>query len=259
VTLTHMGDDVQTEFLLDTGASTIVLSKQVALDLYLFSAENGRVKGIGGSVQTERAVVDAIQVGPFRMEGMPVVIVPGEMPLPRDAGDFGHEFSAAPHLSHRHERPEDSMGSKNPVDRPSIAVVGCGKLGNPLGFCLKEKGYPIVGLASRRLASTETLAAECGCSTVSERPWEATREADLVFLTVPDDAIEKVCATIVARGGIKANAAVFHCSGSQPSTIPCSGKAVRWRGGLASSPAKLCRRKVYDQPVCRNRHVRGGG
>jgi predicted short-subunit dehydrogenase-like oxidoreductase (DUF2520 family) len=124
------------------------------------------------------------------------------------------------------------MGSKNPVDRPSIAVVGCGKLGNPLGFCLKEKGYPIVGLASRRLASTETLAAECGCSTVSERPWEATREADLVFLTVPDDAIEKVCATIAARGGIKANAAVFHCSGSQPSTILA---AARQSGGVVAS------------------------
>jgi predicted aspartyl protease len=92
VTLTHMGDDVQTEFLLDTGASTIVLSKQVALDLYLFSAENGRVKGIGGSVQTERAVVDAIQVGPFRMEGMPVVIVPGEMPLPEMQGILGMSF-----------------------------------------------------------------------------------------------------------------------------------------------------------------------
>jgi clan AA aspartic protease (TIGR02281 family) len=92
VTLSHMGDDIESEFLLDTGASTVVLSKKVARSLYLFSTSDGKVKGIGGSVLASRAVVDALQVGPFRMEKVAVVIVSGKMPLPQMQGILGMSF-----------------------------------------------------------------------------------------------------------------------------------------------------------------------
>ena len=100
-----------------------------------------------------------------------------------------------------------------------MAIVGCGKLGIPLGRYLAASGYRIVGLASRSAASARTLAQQTGCSITTTDAWQATREADMVFLTVPDDAIESVCTTIAHRKGFAQGTAVYHCSGSQPSTI----------------------------------------
>jgi predicted short-subunit dehydrogenase-like oxidoreductase (DUF2520 family) len=48
---------------------------------------------------------------------------------------------------------------------------------------------------------------------------QATCDAELVFLTVPDDVIGEVCTDIVQRNGFAPGTAVYHCSGSQPSTI----------------------------------------
>lgn len=103
--------------------------------------------------------------------------------------------------------------------KPKVAIVGCGRVGTTLACWLHRAGYPIAGLASRRLASAEAAAALVGPVPCSERPEEVTAGAQVVFVTTPDGVIEPVCGRIAAAGGFAAESAVLHCSGALPSTV----------------------------------------
>jgi len=103
--------------------------------------------------------------------------------------------------------------------KPSFAVVGCGKVGITLAWHLRKIGFMPVGFASRRLASAHAAAETAGEGRVCQDPWEATADADLIFITAPDAAIEALAEKLVARQGVKQGAVVLHCSGVLPSTI----------------------------------------
>lgn len=103
--------------------------------------------------------------------------------------------------------------------KPQIAIVGCGRVGTALAVWLHRAGYPICGLASRRLQSAQAVAALIGPRPCSQEPRTVTAEADVVFITTPDGAIETVCRQIAAAGGFRAGSVVLHCSGALPSTI----------------------------------------
>ncbi|MFH1981427.1 MAG: DUF2520 domain-containing protein [Pseudomonadota bacterium] len=102
---------------------------------------------------------------------------------------------------------------------PEVVVVGCGKVGSSLAIQLKRLGWPIKGLASRRMASAVALADEIGISRTTETPWEITPNAGVVFITTPDGAIAPVCAAIAENNGFTPGTVVLHCSGAHPSTL----------------------------------------
>lgn len=108
--------------------------------------------------------------------------------------------------------------------KPCFSIVGCGRVGTTLAKCLTDAGYRSCGLASRSGASAKAAAKASGCALHSVNPIAATREADVVFITTPDDAIERVCEEIAEKGGFKKGALVYHCSGSLPSTLLSSAK-----------------------------------
>ncbi len=78
---------------------------------------------------------------------------------------------------------------------PRLGFVGAGRVGKGLALALSRCGYAIVGVASRR---------------GSPSPQEVVDQADLVFLTVPDDAIAGVASALRWRRGMSA----VHCSGA---------------------------------------------
>jgi len=92
VRMGYMGDEIEGLFLLDTGATTILLSKQIARKLYILSGENSRIQGIGGSINTRRATLDYISVGPFTMNHASVSIFNGKPPIPDLDGILGMSF-----------------------------------------------------------------------------------------------------------------------------------------------------------------------
>jgi len=92
----------------------------------------------------------------------------------------------------------------------SIGFIGAGTVGTALAVRLKEKGYPVVAVASRTLASAEKLAATVtGCKVYPSKQ-EAAAAAELIFVTTPDDAI----AQVVAELGWRPGQSVVHCSGA---------------------------------------------
>jgi predicted short-subunit dehydrogenase-like oxidoreductase (DUF2520 family) len=90
----------------------------------------------------------------------------------------------------------------------SISIIGAGRLGATLAIAMQRAGLPVTMVASRTYTSAARLAAKIpGCVAVTE---EAAANADLVFLTVPDDAIAIVTHGLVWRPGQY----VVHCSGA---------------------------------------------
>lgn len=79
------------------------------------------------------------------------------------------------------------------MSRQRIAIIGRGRLGLCLASALAGRGEAVVCASARASDAAATVAA-----------------ADLVLLTVPDDAIQVVCGTLPWRPG----QSVVHCSGA---------------------------------------------
>ncbi len=119
------------------------------------------------------------------------------------------------------------------MQKHKIAVVGAGVVGTALASLLKEKGYQLVGLASRGEESLQKAASLVGGKVrTTTAPEEITQEADLVFITTSDIAIQEVCDGIAQAGGFRPGQIVLHTSGSLPSTILTSAKE---KGALIAS------------------------
>jgi len=115
--------------------------------------------------------------------------------------------------------------------KPSFAIVGCGKVGTSLGWFLSRRGYPLIGVATRHRETAEAAARLVGTDAFSDKPWEITPTADIVFITTPDGTIAGTCKSILERGGFKEDAVVLHCSGSLPSTILSFGEGGNYHVG----------------------------
>ena len=100
-----------------------------------------------------------------------------------------------------------------------FAIVGAGKVGSALARLLARAGYEFVGAASRRIESARSACEFAGGGRATMTPAEVTREADLVFITTPDDAIAAACDYLSQAGAFRAGAVVAHCSGAHASTI----------------------------------------
>lgn len=92
----------------------------------------------------------------------------------------------------------------------SIGFIGTGRVANTLARALRQAGYRVVALASRTIESAQRLADAVPGSRAYATQQEVVDAADLVFLTVPDDAIAPLVASLRWRVGM----AVVHCSGA---------------------------------------------
>ncbi len=107
-----------------------------------------------------------------------------------------------------------------------IGIAGGGRLGQALGRLLREKGEPIAAVACRRLERARAAAAFVGAGVAASTYNELPRHACRVLLTVPDDAITEVAATLAADG-LKGIA--LHTSG----TLPLAALEPLVRSGVA--------------------------
>jgi len=96
----------------------------------------------------------------------------------------------------------------DPSSDPRIAFIGAGRAGASLAASLCAAGYPVVAIASRTMASAERVAAALPQARPLAAP-AAAAAGDLVFLTVPDDALPGVASEIPWRS----DQSVVHCSG----------------------------------------------
>ena len=94
-------------------------------------------------------------------------------------------------------------------ERP-IGVIGAGRLGASLAAGLRGAGYRLSAVASAREPSARTLVEALGAGVEVMDARALVERCDVVFLTVPDGAIEAMAVALAWRPG----QAAVHCSGT---------------------------------------------
>ncbi len=97
-----------------------------------------------------------------------------------------------------------------PAKKLTLGFIGAGRVGTGLALSFARSGCSVVAVASRSSASARRLARRVPRARAVSSFQEAADRADIIFLTVPDDAIEGVASSIRWREG----AACVHCSGA---------------------------------------------
>jgi predicted short-subunit dehydrogenase-like oxidoreductase (DUF2520 family) len=92
------------------------------------------------------------------------------------------------------------------VSGPTLGFVGAGSVGRTLATAFAAAGSPIVMAHARASTALDGAWAWAGS------PQDCAAQADVTFLTVPDDRIAEVCRGVTWRPGT----AVVHCSGATP-------------------------------------------
>ncbi|HTF14716.1 MAG TPA: DUF2520 domain-containing protein [Burkholderiales bacterium] len=95
------------------------------------------------------------------------------------------------------------------TEKPKLGFIGAGRVGTGLASAFVRAGIGVVAVASRSAASAQVLAKRLPGARACA-PQEVADRADIVFLTVPDDAIEAVASGIKWRSA----SACVHCSGA---------------------------------------------
>ena len=116
--------------------------------------------------------------------------------------------------------------------KPSIAIIGTGRLGGALALALQRSGYPIVGLVAGHLRKAEAAARMLRLVGNSDGPLVLTAKdlnrlpsSDIVLISTPDDEIEKLARRLAAHADTRT---VLHTSGALSSVVlaPLSRKGL---------------------------------
>jgi len=93
VTVSNNGVAIVVNLLLDTGASQIVLNREVADQLGIITIKKGLAQVAGGSsIITQLGKVNYVEVGPYKMEEASVLILPHEGAPVNYSGLLGMNF-----------------------------------------------------------------------------------------------------------------------------------------------------------------------
>lgn len=91
--------------------------------------------------------------------------------------------------------------------RPSVSIIGAGRLGQALAIALKSSGYAVDALVARRARKAEHV---LGASQLEQLP-----SSELIIIATPDDAIEAVAKRLAAIKTTKRRERiVLHTSGA---------------------------------------------
>jgi predicted short-subunit dehydrogenase-like oxidoreductase (DUF2520 family) len=111
-----------------------------------------------------------------------------------------------------------------PTRKPSVAIIGAGRLGQALALALQSSGYPILALVARRrqkakkavasLGVTKPLPVALAANQLTELP-----ETDVIIISTPDDVIEETVLTLANFRHGSHSGTVLHTSGALSSEV----------------------------------------
>ena len=101
----------------------------------------------------------------------------------------------------------------------SFSLVGAGRVGTSLGKALSEIGYTLKSLSCATQREAEETRRIIGKGKPSTDNIDTAQNAELLFITVPDERIEPVVQELASSPLSWQNKTVFHCSGFLPSAV----------------------------------------
>ena len=102
---------------------------------------------------------------------------------------------------------------------PMLNIIGCGKVGQTLGFILHTHGvFSIQDVVSSSIESAGLATAFVGAGNPC-KSIEDMRIADVVLVATPDSAVADVVGRISATRLVRPAGMVFHCSGALSSEV----------------------------------------
>lgn len=123
-----------------------------------------------------------------------------------------HELDGAPGKAHDHTH---EHAHESDDGRPRLAFIGAGRVGTALGAAFARAGWQVTGVATRDEGRRARFAELVPGVRAFEEAQAVLDEAELIFLTVPDDAIAGVAANLQLYSG----QALVHTSGALPASI----------------------------------------
>jgi predicted short-subunit dehydrogenase-like oxidoreductase (DUF2520 family) len=96
--------------------------------------------------------------------------------------------------------------------RLAVGIIGVGRTGTALGRALSRAGHSVVAVSAVSDASVRRARANFPVAAIVE-PADVVRAADLIVLTVPDDALSGLVAGLVATGAPVNGRMLVHASG----------------------------------------------
>jgi predicted short-subunit dehydrogenase-like oxidoreductase (DUF2520 family) len=111
---------------------------------------------------------------------------------------------------HRHPHPPD-----DPSGRPRIGFIGAGRVSCALGVVFARAGWPVEAISSRHAANADRFLQLVPGAHAVTSVRSVPDEVDLIFVTVPDDAI----ADVAAQLRLYAGQAAVHTSGALDASV----------------------------------------
>jgi predicted short-subunit dehydrogenase-like oxidoreductase (DUF2520 family) len=113
-----------------------------------------------------------------------------------------------------------------------FSVIGAGRLGTALAFALTRRGWELEASADRDPAAARETRRIVGRGVATTNLRRAVRGSTMIFLCVPDDAVEAVAHQLAASAADWIGRTVFHTSGLLPAAAL---EALRRRGAHVAS------------------------
>lgn len=128
-----------------------------------------------------------------------------------------------------------AVDPRQPLGASSVGVIGAGRVGAVLAARLRAAGHEVVAVAGESDA-TRTRIATMLPGVLVAKPTAVARAADLLLLTVPDDALDNVVRSLVGAGAIHPGQVVVHTSGRHGVEVLAPAVAIGAHG-IAMHPA----------------------
>jgi predicted short-subunit dehydrogenase-like oxidoreductase (DUF2520 family) len=94
-----------------------------------------------------------------------------------------------------------------------FSIVGGGRVGTAIGFALTRKGWELAAIVDREAAAARESRKIIGRGRATTDIRSAARGVQVLFICVPDDAIEAVAKKLARAGSGWSGRLVFHTSG----------------------------------------------